>query len=446
MSFVINDETPAFDGNRLERLNTGIGRAGISFIFISYGLLLCSGWLVLTAFSGESAAMWIAVLALSGFALARLLKTRLSLLGVNMIWLITTNVAVFLAAGIVHPAGLMTVILFPLAGFPFALFSLSRERPFVVGMTALPVVLWMVWFGVQDQFPILIPEDIAGSTYAPAAAVTAFSIVILQLLYYANAVEVYASSLEKARRESEQSSRAKTAFLSGISHEMRTPLHTVIGMAGLIRDEARDGGNVQQSEYAAHIAEAGQALLGTVEKTMHFADVAARRVPVTLMPVCVSQSVARVMERYSTEAEERNIMVIPSATDAKVLADPALLDDALAQIVENALRYCGKGGVVGVDVHRHDSERVRIVVSDNGPGFGNFDHDLAFAPFERLDHAAGTTFGAGLGLPIARIKAEVMSGRVGINLGLERGAQVWIELPEFVEDVTVIGGAQAVSH
>ena len=108
----------------------------------------------------------------------------------------------------------------------------------------------------------------------------------------------------------------------------------------------------------------------------------------------------------------------------------------MAQIVENALRYCGKGGVVSVDVTRHGSGRVRIIISDNGPGFGAFDSDLAFAPFERLDHAAGTTFGAGLGLPIARIKAEVMAGRVGIALGLEKGAQVWIELPEFVEDTT----------
>ena len=416
--------------------NTGIGRAGISFIFITYGLLICSGWLVLTAFSGELGPFGIAALAFGGFALARLLKGRVSLLCVNMIWLLTTNIAVFLAACVVHPAGLMAVILVPLAGFPFALFSPSRERVLLIGMAALPVVLWLLWFGMRDRFPVLIPEDLAGSIYAPAAVLSAFSIVILQLLYYANATEGYAVSLEKARRESEQSSRAKTAFLAGISHEMRTPLHTVIGMAGLIRDEAQVSGDTQQSEYAAHIAEAGQALLGTVEKTMHFADVAARRAPVNLTPVSVSQSVARVLERYRAEAEDRKITVTSGATDARVLADPALLDDALAQIVENALRYCGKGGVVSVDVTRHGSGRVRIIISDNGPGFGAFDSDLAFAPFERLDHAAGTTFGAGLGLPIARIKAEVMAGRVGIALGLEKGAQVWIELPEFVEDTT----------
>ncbi|MGR3586890.1 MAG: sensor histidine kinase [Paracoccaceae bacterium] len=420
----------------MDRDNTGIGRTGISFIFISYGLLICSGWLVLTAFSGAMELFGIAALAFSGFALARLLKEQASLLCVNMIWLLTTNIAVFLAAGVVHSSGLMAVILVPMAGFPFALFSLRRERLFLMGMAALPVVLWLLWFGLRDRFPVLIPEELAGSIYAPAAVLTAFSIVILQLLYYANAAEVYAVSLDKARRASEQSSRAKTAFLSGISHEMRTPLHTVIGMAGLIRDEAQDSGQTQQSEYAAHIAEAGQALLGTVEKTMHFADVAARRAPVSLTPVCVSQSVARVLERYRAEAEDRKITLTSGATDVRVLADPALLDDALAQIVENALRYCGTGGDVSVDVKRHRSAQVRIVVTDNGPGFGAFDPDLAFAPFERLDHAAGTTFGAGMGLPIARIKAEVMAGRVGIALGLAKGAQVWIELPEFVEDAT----------
>lgn len=433
MSYVVVNEKPVLEGRQVDRDNAGIGRTGISFIFITYGLLICSGWLVLTAFSGEAEFFAIAVLAFSGFAIARLLKSRVLLLCINMIWLVSTNIAIFLAASVVHPAGLMAVMLVPFAGFPFALFSPSRERSYLVAMTALPVFLWLLWFGVHERFPVLIAEDVAASIYAPAAVLTAFSIVILQLLYYANAAEVYAVSLEKARRASEQSSRAKTAFLSGISHEMRTPLHTVIGMAGLIRDEAQDSGQTQQSEYAAHIAEAGQALLGTVEKTMHFADVAARRAPVTLTPVCVSQSVARVLERYRAQAEERQITLQSGATDARVLADPALLDDALAQIVENALRYCGKGGVVGVDIQSHSGGRIRIVVSDDGPGFGSFDPDLAFAPFERLDHASGTTFGAGLGLPIARIKAEVMAGRVGIVLGLEKGAQVWIELPEFVE-------------
>ncbi|WP_439570073.1 ATP-binding protein [Roseovarius mucosus] len=75
-----------------------------------------------------------------------------------------------------------------------------------------------------------------------------------------------------------------------------------------------------------------------------------------------------------------------------------------------------------------------ITVSDNGPGFGAVDPALAFAPFERLAHATGTTFGAGMGLALARIKAEAMSGSVGIDFDVPKGARVWIELPAFFDE------------
>ena len=125
-----------------DRDSSDIGRTGISFIFITYGLIICCGWSVLAFFSGETLLFLIAVQALSGFGLARLLKTRVSLLCVNMVWLISTNIAIFLAAVIVHPSGLLAVMLIPLAGFPFALFSPSRQMPSLVATTALPVGLW----------------------------------------------------------------------------------------------------------------------------------------------------------------------------------------------------------------------------------------------------------------------------------------------------------------
>lgn len=410
-------------------------RKRVSFAFVSFGLTLTFAWMVLTALSGQPEVSLIGALAFVGFALVRLLKDRLPLLWVNTLWLTSSNLAIFLGACVVHPSGRVDMMLIPMAGFPFAVFSIYRDRFHVAALAGLPVVLWTTWSVLEGHIPVLIGEAMASRLYAPMSALTAFSCIIYPVFYFASVSARYSIAIKGARRDAEQSSRAKTMLLSGISHEMRTPLNAVIGLADLLHDDAEKSGNAQQADYANRIMEAGETLLATVEKTMHFADVAARRTPVTLAPVNVSEAITHVFEQYQGEAARSKITLRVEDTAARILADIALFEDALGQLVENAVRYCGAGCTVWIRVMSDRAGYHRVVVADNGPGFGTTDPALAFAPFERLTHAAGTTFGAGMGLAIARIKAEAMAGSVGIDFNVPKGAQVWIELPAFVDAV-----------
>ncbi|WP_254656360.1 sensor histidine kinase [Roseovarius sp. 217] len=411
----------------------GARRRQISFAFVWFGLVFTFGWMVLTALSGEIEVFLIGAQAFSGFALVRLFKTRLPLVWANTCWLTSTNVAIFLGACVVHPTGQVDIMLIPMVGFPFAVFSIYRDRFHIAVLVALPVVLWAVWFVTQGNWPLIIGEATAERIYAPMAALTAFSTIVYPVLYFAIVSAQHSLEIKRARRDAEQSSRAKTVLLSGISHEMRTPLNAVIGLADLLRDDAQRSGDVRQAEYANRIMEAGETLLATVDKTMHFADIAARRTSVTLAPVRVALVIDRVVARYQEEALRRGVLLQVEDTKATVLANTALFEDALGQLVENGVRYCGSAGTVWVQVKSERAGYHRITIADNGPGFGAVDPALAFAPFERLAHATGTTFGAGMGLALARIKAEAMSGTVGIDFDVPSGARVWIELPASIE-------------
>lgn len=410
-------------------------RKRVSFAFVSFGLILSFAWMVLTALIGQPEVSLIGAASFASFALVRLLKDRLPLLWVNTVWLTSSNLAIFLGACLVHPSGRLDMMLIPMAGFPFTVFSIYRERFHVAALAGLPVVLWATWFVLEGQTPVLIGEAMATRLYAPMSVLTAFSCIVYPVFYYASVSARYSIAIKGARRDAEQSSRAKTMFLSGISHEMRTPLNAVIGLADLLQDDAEKSGNATQAEYASRIMEAGETLLATVEKTVHFADVAARRTPVTLACVNVSEVITHVFEQYQEEAARSKITLRVEDCAVKILADFALFEDALAQLVENAVRYCGAGCTVWIRVVSDRAGYHRVVVADDGPGFGTTDPALAFAPFERLTRAAGTTFGAGLGLAIARIKAEAMAGSVGIDFDVPNGAQVWIELPAFVDAV-----------
>jgi len=404
-------------------------RARISFAFVLFGLIFTSAWLALTALSGELPVFLIGALAFSGFAAARLLASRLPLAWGNTLWLGSTNLAVFLGACVVHPAGGVAAILIPMAGFPFAVFSLRRERGHIAAMIAVPVLLWVTWFALHDALSPLIGAEMATRFYAPMSGVTAFSIIIFQVFYFAFVSKTYEAKLEEAKRQADQTSRAKTVLLSGISHEMRTPLSAVIGLADLIEEDAAKREDRQQALYAARIMEAGKTLLSTIENTVKFADLAARRAPVTLRAVRVATVIEDVRDQYRAKIRENAIQLSQADSPLEVWADRTMLTDILSHLVENALRYSGPEGTVNIGITPVRGDQVRVTVADDGPGFHTDNPEQAFAPFERLDQATGTTFGAGMGLAIARLKAEAMQGRVGIDRTVTQGALVWIELP-----------------
>lgn len=425
----------------IDRLNMDSGlepsarRRKLSFAFVWLGILFTSLWMVITALSGELAVFLVGALAFFGFLFVRLFKNRLPLVWVNTCWLTSTNLAIFLGACVVHAEGHIDIMLVPMVGFPFAVFSIYRDRFHIAAMVALPIILWFTWFLLHDAWTPIIDQATAMRFYAPMSALTAFSIIVYPVFYFAIVSAQNSTEIKRARQAAEQSSRAKTVLLSGISHEMRTPLNAVIGLAELLREDGVRKGDAQQADFAARIMQSGETLLATVEKTMHFADIAARRSAVTLAPVPVAEVVHRVVAIYQGEATQRGITIEAEETGTIVLADSTLFQEALEQLVENGVRYCGAGGRVTIAVIGDRAGYHRISVSDNGPGFGAVDPAMAFSPFERLAHATSTTFGAGMGLAIARIKAEAMSGGVGIDFDVRVGARVWIELPAYFDDM-----------
>lgn len=414
----------------------GRRRRQLSFAFVRLGLVFSSGWMALTGLIGELEVFLIAALAFGGFAFVTLFKNRLPLALINTCWLTTTNVAIFLGACVVPADRHVDIMLIPMVGFPFAVFSIYRDKLLIAATEALPIVLWGTWFFWRDSWSPVIDEVTATQFYAPMAALTAFSIIVYPVFFFAVVSARHSMEIKRARSDAEQSSRAKTALLSGISHEMRTPLNAVIGLADLLRDDAQRNGDARQVDYANRIMEAGATLLATVDKTVHFADIATRRAVVTLAPVRLSEVVDKVAASYQGEAKREGVTLQVDDIAGTVLADRTLCENALGQLVENGVRYCGAGGTVSIRVSSVRPGYHRIVVADNGPGFGAVDPELAFAPFERLGHATGTTFGAGMGLALARIKAEAMSGSAGIDFDIPSGAQVWIELPAAFDEVT----------
>lgn len=225
-----------------------------------------------------------------------------------------------------------------------------------------------------------------------------------------------------ARAEAEEASRAKSTFLSRVSHELRTPLNVILGFGQLLGiDDLRP----EQHEALDEIMAAGQHLLHLVDEVLDISRAETGDLDLAEVPVAVADVVGRVVERFAPEAARRGIELRDDGTcTARVLGDGRRLEEALGQLVENAVIHNVLSGSVDVRCATRPGDRVRITVQDTGPGLHPEELERIYLPFERTRGSDGT----GLGLPLARRLVEAMGGELGARSVPGRGSEFWIDL------------------
>ncbi|MDQ1363423.1 MAG: hypothetical protein QG652_1284 [Pseudomonadota bacterium] len=235
-------------------------------------------------------------------------------------------------------------------------------------------------------------------------------------------------ALIDARDEADRASRAKSDFLSNMSHELRTPMNAILGFSQLLEyDPAlteRQKGNVQE------IGKAGQHLLKIINEVLDLARIESGRIDLSLEPVDVSMMVEECLSLVRALAEKRHIKTAcHKPAGLSVRADHTRLRQALLNLLSNAIKYNREAGQVEVNVVREGSNRLRIRVTDTGPGIEARHLAELFQPFNRLNAARTGIEGTGIGLTISRRLIEMMGGTVGVESEVGTGSTFWIELP-----------------
>jgi CheY-like chemotaxis protein len=212
--------------------------------------------------------------------------------------------------------------------------------------------------------------------------------------------------------------------LASLSHEFRTPLNGVIGMARLLASTPLTR---EQKAYVTALTQSGEHLLGLVNDVLDYAKLGAGRVDLQRAPVSVGELLRSVVELMSPRAHEQGLE-IGWAADAGlpvILADEGRLRQVLLNLVGNAIKFTERGGVL-VTAEAAGADQIRFVVADTGPGVPPAARALIFEAFQQAD-AAHAIRGAGLGLAIVQRLAEAMGGRVGVGGQAGVGADFWFE-------------------
>mgnify|MGYP001447682755 CR=1 FL=1 len=217
--------------------------------------------------------------------------------------------------------------------------------------------------------------------------------------------------------------------LASLSHEFRTPLNGVLGMARLLEGTRL---TAEQATYVAALRESGQHLLTLVNDVLDLAKLGAGRVELHPEPMDVESLLRGVCELLSPRAREKGLEIAWAAPAelGQVHADESRLRQILLNFAGNAVKFTEAGGVL-LTASIPQPGRLRFTVEDTGPGVAAHARDRIFEAFAQAEASHADLGGAGLGLAIARRLARAMGGEVGVEtvagaLG-GTGASFWFE-------------------
>jgi len=214
--------------------------------------------------------------------------------------------------------------------------------------------------------------------------------------------------------------------LATLSHEFRTPLNGVLGMARLLEGTRL---TAEQRAYVAALRESGDHLLSLVNDVLDFARLGATAIELHPTPVDVENLLRQVAELLSPRAHEKAIEIAWAAAPdlPTVLADEGRLRQVLLNYAGNAIKFTETGGVL-LSAELAPSGALRFTVSDTGPGVAPEARERIFEAFVQTDPSHQAQLGgAGLGLAIVARLAAAMGGGAGVGGVAGQGADFWFE-------------------
>ena len=255
----------------------------------------------------------------------------------------------------------------------------------------------------------------------------------------------------EALQTAENANKAKTDFLSNMSHDIRTPMNAIIGMTSLIRHDA--GNKAKVIEYADKIDISSQHLLGIINDVLDMSKIEAGKTVFKYTDFSILDFITELNTIFHSQIDEKNqtlTIIKENIRHEWVNGDQVHLMQIFSNLVSNAVKYTQEGGKIQFLVEECETKssvyaKYRFLVSDNGMGMSADFKDTIFDAFTRAESSMTNKIqGTGLGMAITKNLVEAMGGSIDVESELSRGScfEVLIDL-RIAEDRFVSSAEQA---
>ena len=255
----------------------------------------------------------------------------------------------------------------------------------------------------------------------------------------------------EALQTAENANKAKTDFLSNMSHDIRTPMNAIIGMTSLIRHDA--GNKAKVIEYADKIDISSQHLLGIINNVLDMSKIEAGKTVFKYTDFSILDFITELNTIFHSQIDEKNqtlTIIKENIRHEWVNGDQVHLMQIFSNLVSNAVKYTQEGGKIQFLVEECETKssvyaKYRFLVSDNGMGMSADFKDTIFDAFTRAESSMTNKIqGTGLGMAITKNLVEAMGGTIDVESELGQGScfEVLIDL-RIAEDRFVSSAEQA---
>lgn len=234
--------------------------------------------------------------------------------------------------------------------------------------------------------------------------------------------------LQQALIMADTANTAKSRFLSNMSHEIRSPLNSIIGYAYILN---KDPGIPEHRKQAVEtLKRSGEHLSSLIEDILDIARIEARRFELKNEPIIFANFIEHLVFIFKTPAEEKGLKFncfFANKLPQRVQGDEKRVGQILINLLGNAVKFTQSGEI---NFHiRYSGGVTSFEVSDTGPGIEPEKLDTVFEPFTRLNTPTGNAYtGSGLGLTISKILTEIMGGELTVKSTLGQGASFTVRL------------------
>ncbi|MGZ3621609.1 MAG: ATP-binding protein [Ktedonobacteraceae bacterium] len=233
----------------------------------------------------------------------------------------------------------------------------------------------------------------------------------------------------------ERVNHLKSQFLATVTHELRTPLHSIISYGALILEGFVEGElTAEQEEHIQFIVRRAEDLSRLVDDMLDLSKIEADRLEVKVEPLVLESSLAEVINQLKPMANSKGLQLTLEMEDSLplVLADSHRIRQVVINMVSNALKFTEKGGITIQCELLDRYDMLRISVHDTGIGISPAALDYIFEAFRQADGSTTRRFGGtGLGLTIARKLVELQGGEVSVESVVGKGSTFSFTLPVF---------------
>ena len=247
-----------------------------------------------------------------------------------------------------------------------------------------------------------------------------------------------------ALQTAERASKAKTDFLSNMSHDIRTPMNAIIGITILMKNELHQPEKL--AEHLGKLESSGQLLLGIINNILDMSRIESGKTTLNVEKMNLPKQISQLDSIIRQQAGQRSqtFTVESHLQHENVLADPNRLKQVLMNILSNAVKYTPTGGHIRLELdelpRNEHYARYRFVVQDDGIGMSEDYQKTLFEPFTR-EEKSGTNKvqGTGLGMAITKSVVDLMGGSISVESATDKGTrfEVVLEFPIDTEADTV---------